>query len=397
MKIVSWLDVVLLRLVQLGGALSFFRERCRSYDVYLATLLIFAGSRVVVILGLNFGKLLVPVSNPEIWDAGQAWYDRLLRWDSGWYLAIARDGYRYSNSATVPSTTGFYPLYPLVSNLVKSLFGLDVSVALLLVANVAAVVAAFLLTKLVKDELGDEIALWSLAFFFFFPSSIFLSAGYAEPLCLLFILLSFILLAREKFVLSATMAGLSLATRSAGIVMIPVILWEIVQRSNVPRSQLLARMMLCGLLAASGLLVFMIYLWIQFGDPLAFATAQVVYWQGGQTFGQKLMSALTLAPFRHFKVAIGGWFVCMLALTIWGFRRLWFTVSLYALGALMLPYLTKNFIVSTDRYVLMCFPAFISLSVLSKGRRWLGGVLIGIFAAMLLRNSALFSQWYWIG
>jgi len=135
----------------------------------------------------------------------------------GWYAAIVRDGYQCCDVPGVEGTTAFYPLYPLLSYAVKSLFGITHFVALLLVANVASVVAMLLMTKFVKDELGDEIALLSLAFFSFFPSSLFLSAGYTESLFLVFVLLSFILMAREKFTLAATLAGLSLGTRPTGM------------------------------------------------------------------------------------------------------------------------------------------------------------------------------------
>ena len=70
------------------------RERLRAYDVYLSAMLILAASRFVVIVGINFGTLLVRIPNPKHWDAGSAWYHRLLRWDSGWYAAIVSDGYQ---------------------------------------------------------------------------------------------------------------------------------------------------------------------------------------------------------------------------------------------------------------------------------------------------------------
>jgi hypothetical protein len=221
-------------LAELAGLHLQARKRWRAYEVYLSAMLIFAASRLVVIVGINFGTLLVRTPKPNQWDAGPAWYHRLLRWDSGWYAAIVSDGYRYVDDASVEGTTAFYPLYPLLSYAVKSLFGINHFVALLLVANIASVVAMLLMTKFVKDELGDEIALLSLAFFSFFPSSLFLSAGYTESLFLVFVLLSFILMAREKFALAAAMAGLSLGTRSTGIVMVPVILWEMGRRNTLP-------------------------------------------------------------------------------------------------------------------------------------------------------------------
>ena len=251
-----------------------FREKWRAYEVYLSALLIFAASRVVIVTGVKFGTLLVRVSDPSQWDAGNAWYYRLLRWDSGWYADIVSEGYRYSDNASVESSTAFYPLYPIVADTVKSLFGIDTYLALLLVANVASLLLAFLFTKFVKDELGEEIALLSVACFFFFPSSLFLSAGYSELLCLVFILLSFILLSQGNFILGAAAAGLSSATRISGIVMIPVILWEIGKQNSGRWQYLALRMALCVILSSSGLLIYIAYLGIRFGHPMAFATSQ---------------------------------------------------------------------------------------------------------------------------
>jgi hypothetical protein len=380
---------------QFFGLLLQTRERWRAYDVYLSALLIFAASRLVVVVGINLGKLLVRVPDPAKWDAGPDWYDRLLRWDSGWYATIVNDGYRYSDDG--PSPTVFYPVYPLVAYAVKSLSGVDHFMALLLVANVASLIVALLMTKFVRDELGDETALWSLAFFCFFPSSLFLSAGYTESLFLMFVLLSFVLLVRQKFVAAAALAGLSLGTRSVGIVMIPVILWEMGRRSSLPWPRLLPRMVMCGVVAASGLLAYVAYLGIKFGHPLAFATGQA-FWHGPSlSFLDRFVSGLTLASFHHTNLRLAGWFVCSLVLTIWSFSRLRPAVSLYGLGALALPYFTLGITDSMNRFVLVCFPAFVCLGILCRGRPWLGNALVGIFAALLLQTAALFSQWYWVG
>lgn len=369
------------------------RERCRPCEVYLSALLIFAASRLVVVIGVKFGTLLVLDNKPitlDSWDAGKVWYHRLLRFDSAWYADILSHGYRRSDGPTA-----FYPLYPLVSRAVKSLFGIDQWSALLLVANVSALIAVLLMTKFVKDELGDEIATLSLAFFCFFPSSLFLSSGYSEPLCLVFVLLSLILLTKQNFIFAAVMAGLSLGTRSTGIVMLPVILWEMWRRNTQPWPRLLQKMTLCGVLAVSGLLVYMVYLGIKFGQPLAFATSQR-YWAPG-SFLERFVSAVTLSPILNLNWREGGLFLCFLALTVWSFRRLQSSTSLFALGTLMLPYLTFGFTPSTNRFLLMCFPAFACLGILCKGRLWLTSVVIGIFAPLLLLNTALFSRWYLVG
>jgi hypothetical protein len=291
----------------------------------------------------------------------------------------------------------------LLSRAVKWAFGINEYLALLIVANVASLLVAFLMTKVAKDELGEETALWSLAFFCFFPSSLFLSAGYSESLSLVFVLLSFIMLFRKSFVAGAVAAGLCVATRLTGIVLIPVILWEMWRQNTGPWRSLLLRMVLCCVLAASGLLVYAAYLGLEFGHPLAFATSQTA-WHSG-TFLDRLLAGATLHPFRYssskivglYAYFLAGLFLCFLVLTIWSFRFMRFALSLYALGALMLPYLTLGIGASMNRYVLMCFPAFMCLGVLSKGRWWLAGALIGIFSALLLCETALFSQWYRVG
>ncbi len=394
MLAIPWLERIRSRLVQSEFLFLHARKKWRAYDVYLSAVLIFAVSRLVVIVGINFGRLLAVIPDPNRTDVGPAWYYRLVRWDSEWYAAIVSHGYRYSDDPSREGPTVFYPLYPLVSYAIKSLFGTDDFVALLLVANIASLAAALLMTKFVKDELGDETALLSLAFFCFFPSSLFLSAGYTESLYLVFVLLSFILMSRQKFAAAAAMAGLSLGTRSIGIVMIPIILWEIGRGNILPWPRLLLKMALCGLLAASGLLVYMAYLGIAFGHPLAFVTVEAAWHDG--TFLDRFMSAVTLAGFRDSNLWPAGWFLCFLALTIWSFWRLRFTLSLYALGALAVPYLTLGITDSMSRYVLVCFPAFMCMGILCKGRPWLVTAIIGIFAALLLQTAAMFSQWYWV-
>lgn len=373
----------------------------RAIGVYPTALLIFVASRLDVALGLMLGKLLPPRVDPFPWSAGPEWYFRLLRWDSGWYAGIVRGGYRYNADPSAQSTVVFYPLYPLLSRALVSLFGISVDMALLLVANIASIAVALLMTKLVKDEMGDEVALLSLSCFCFFPFSIFLSAGYTEPVFLAFALLSLILLARRNFVAAAIAAGLASATRSTGIVLLPVILFEMARLQPLralPR--LLPRMVLCGGLAASGLLAFMAYLWIAFGNPLALARGQAAW--HGEPWSERLLSALTLGPFlrpiwHDDLLLIEIVFLTFLGFTLWSFRRLAPAVPLFGLGVLLLPYASLGLYNATYRFVIVCVPAFVMAALLLRERPRLARATIGIFAVLLLVVSALFSQWYAVG
>jgi Gpi18-like mannosyltransferase len=167
MPIQSWLAAMCAQAALAEQRLSRVNERYSGYAVYLSGMLIFVASRVVVAIGLYFAKHVKPFFGDRVpMNADDAWYHGLLRWDSGWYM-VMHDCYRYSGDPAVQGSTGFYPLYPLISSVVKMAFGINEGQALLLVASVASVVAAILLIKFIKDEVGDEIALWSVAFFWF--------------------------------------------------------------------------------------------------------------------------------------------------------------------------------------------------------------------------------------
>ncbi len=378
----------------ISDAFGNFRNRWPASDLYGPALFIFVVSRLVVFIGIRLGSLLAPNPGSGHWDAGPFWYDKLLRWDAGLFARIIRDGYANGADPGVLTTTGSFPLYPLLSYGVKSLFGVDEYVALLLVSNAAALATALLIAKFFKDELGRETALLSAAFFWFFPSSIFLSAGYSESLFLALVLLSFVLLRAKRFVLAAMAAGLSLGTRPVGLAMLPAVIWDMWREDRSPRQVLMPRMVLCGLLALSGLVGFIAFLAFRFGDSFAFLTAQNLW---HEPLSDRLLSLSLFNPFRHVNIRIGGWFFCFTALTVWSFWKLRTAVSLYGLGVLLVPYLTIGITDSADRFVMPCLPAFMCLGILCRKHPMLSIALAAVFAALLLRNSALFSQWYWIG
>ncbi len=235
----------------------------------------------------------------------------------------------------------------------------------------------------------------TVSLFSFFPSSMFLSAAYTESICLVFVLLSLILMTQRKLLGSAAMAGVSLAARSTSIVLVPVLLYETWRNSSGPPVRRLPRLVACGVLASSGLIAYMAYLWFAFGHPLAFVASQ----QGFQSdpVSVKIWSALTLAALRRAEWPDALQFLVFVALIIGGFVRLRFSLALYGLGSIIVPYLLNGVTASTGRYLLLSVPAFMVLGSICRTRPWLTAALSGLLGALLLRKTALFSQWYWEG
>ncbi len=376
----------------------------RSWHPYCWVLLIFACSRLVVALGLAFSEKYVP-SSIERWSAGPLWYHQLLQWDSEWYFRIVTDGYQYNGDPTIQQSIVFYPLFPMLARGLATIGGLTPADALLLVSNTAGLLAIVILFKLVREEFGDQIALVTTALVSFFPASVLLSAGYTEPLALLLIVSFFLALKRRYYFSAALLAGLTIATRSTGIVLLPVLVWEMWR--NRDQKPFLPALLPCVVLATSGLWLFMIYLWSAFGSPFAFADGQVAFHEG-TTLATRLVAALKLEPFTRMMLndwnpwGQASWFTLLfIVLIVVGWSRLPSSWTLFAIAVLLLPYLTLSGgpagFVSMSRFNLVSFPLFVILADLVSRAKWLLVGLIGLFGASLFLNTALFARRIWIG
>jgi hypothetical protein len=370
---------------------------------YLKALAIFLTSRVVVFLAVPFGQAYIPLASDVV--AEPHWFHALLRWDSVWYRTIATEGYQYTGDPTQVGMLVFYPLYPLLSRIAAAITGLAVADAMLLVANLAALAGIALLFKLVREEFGESLALLTVTFLGFFPASYFMSAGYTEPLTLMWIAGFFLALRRRSFFVAAAVAGLATATRSSGIVLLPILLWELWSWRTL--RQFARGVVPCVILATSGLWIYVLYLGCTFGHPLAFAEGQMAYHEG-TTFAARLLAALKLEPFAALYLTeasprgLDSWFVLLfLGLIIRAWFRLPLSMTLFAAGVFMLPYLTlcggPAGFTSMGRFNLVSFPLFVVAAEAAGRVPWLIPSLIGLSGGLLFICSALFAQGQWTG
>lgn len=387
--------------------LSTLESAFRDGKTYLVAVAIYFGSRLVVLLAIKFAGIYLPLWKGQFWRYGSSWYDHLLEWDSQWYLHIAAQGYYYDGNGSRLQPVAFFPLYPLLAGFVAWVAGISPGAALLIVANVAAVLAVLLLCRLLRQSRGDEVAVLSVALLSFYPGSLFLSAGYSEALALALILGFFILLGDGRYISASLCAGLAAATRPVGIVLAAVLLWELWLKFRADRRQFVGYAIPCTVIASSGLWIYAAYLAVAFGSPLAFIHAQGAF-NANTPLGDRLVSALTLQPFWQLSFAaatpadLDQWFfILFLGLTVLAWRRLSASLALFMLGVLLLPYLTlsggPHKLLSMTRFALLAFPAFIVLAELSRRVWWLGVIIVGLFAAILGLHSALFAQGYWVG
>lgn len=385
-------------------------ERYRSVaGTYAPILAILICSRLVVLLAMVFSSAFVQRPGGEIFkDVTPGWYRFLLRWDAGWYLKIATEGYSYNGDNMVQQPVVFYPLYPLLSKVVATVLSISEGASLIIVSNIAIVLAIPLVFKFIRESHGDQVAFYGVAALCFFPGSLFFSAGYTESLALLLIVSFFLLLRQQRYLLAACLAGLAVATRSTGLLLLLPLSIELWRKFSGDPKQLVRLAAPCLLLATSGMWLYMIYLWAAFNSPLAFVR-NTRAWKSGAAVEGGLFGVLTLQPFHHLADILYGpdpntlssWFFVLFMTLLIVFRK-WLPLSLwiYSLGAFLLPYLTVSGdvgFVSFTRYSVMAFPVFIILGELFKRRMWMGLSVLGLFSAMLFMYSAFFAQFYWAG
>jgi Gpi18-like mannosyltransferase len=381
-----------------------------DYISYLFIFFIFVSSRLIMIIAIAFSSWFIPQKiGSEYWNINSSWYHYLLRYDSGWYLYITSNGYTYNGNDLLQHPVVFYPFYPLLSRATADILGINQALAMLIVSNASIIIAILLLFILIKNEYGGEIALYAISLISFFPTSLFFSSGYTESLTFLLIVAFFLFLGRRQFFLAAGCAGLALATRSTGVILLPSLLFEVWHQCSEKRMRLIIYMIIYTILATSGLWLYMIYLWIAFRKPLAFVTAQRA-WHSVNEIGSNLFHSMTLQPFLRLAdiflvgpqiYALDPWFFLFFLIILIPFgQKLAVSHRIFALGVLLLPYFTfaaSSGFRSFTRYILLAFPVFIIMADMFRRNLWLCLCVTAFFASLLFMYTALFAQWHWVG
>lgn len=327
------------------------------------------------------------------------------------YLTIARQGYLGTGLIQA-----FFPLYPLLIKLLTLILGNYVWSGLLLsqIFAFSTMLSFYYLVKLLYRQ--RKIAWWALLALTTFASSFFLRALYNEGLFMTLIFSSLIAFKKQRYWLAGVLGILASATRVTGIFILPTfyLLHYAQERSNW--RQYLAkhwRRLLVLACSALGLLAYMVYLYLEFTDPLYFFRVQ-------EQFGAGRSSHLVLLPqviWRYLKIfwtvpldwkyfsyvqefVLSLWALLLLILlTIRTWRRqIKFSAGLlfFAWPSYLLPTLTGNFS-SMPRYLLPIFPLFIALALdWQKEPLWRRYAYLLIHLILLIINTLLFVQGYWV-
>ncbi|MGI8557262.1 MAG: mannosyltransferase family protein, partial [Solirubrobacteraceae bacterium] len=338
----------------------------------------------------------------------------VARWDSAWYLLLARDGY-----APGPSPA-FFPLYPALVHAAAAL-GPGLLVGAVLVSCACLLVGLRLLWLLCESEFPNDpeaprLAVQLLAFS---PMAFFLSAAYSESLFLAVSLGAFWSARRERWAVAAALGALAAGTRSAGVLMlVPLALlwWQGPHRSLRDAAWLglvpLGLLAYCGWLAAIGLDP-----WAPFhaqqnwfrhfagpfggvwdGTRAAWAGAQQIisgqrsHVYFAQSGGDPILAGWHNATLFPFLVAGAVGLVGVL-------RRLPLAYGAYVFVALALPLsypVVPQPLMSLPRFLLVLFPLYMWGGLALARHERLRVPALGLSAVLLAVFCAQFATWHWV-
>jgi mannosyltransferase PIG-V len=234
----------------------------KSLATFAPALATALASRVLVALAGRFAALHIPhdPTSPANNVAAPMWF----RWDAVAYLEIARHGY-YTDFLTA-----FFPLYPLTGGALSRLTTLPESWGLLAVSNLCFVAMTLVLFDLTRRELGAQAGLLAVASVSFLPPTVFLSAGYTESTFMLLSVVALRELALGRAWSAAVVAGLASAARPLGWVLAVPIAVDALRASRGLGLAGARRAVALAAVSVSGLVAYMAYLWLAFGDPMLF-------------------------------------------------------------------------------------------------------------------------------
>jgi hypothetical protein len=385
-------------------------------------LAVYAASRLFYLASGYLLAITVPTSSFQrvTLDVPFGSMNTWSHWDGEHYVALAMGGYLHPPDNVSPA---FFPLYPLLMRSFAEFFGGPVSIEVLslwgpLLSLLFLPFALYFVYQIALDGFDEGVARGAVLALALFPTTFFLNAAYTESL---FLALSagslWALRVRKDLLLACVLAALASATRNVGVFLVVPLVFEWVK--DMERYRWRGIYLLA---APGGLLAYMGYLWVRFGDPLLFYSAQASWGRqatgpldtAGRAWGSAVEGAgRLLDPGLWADPALGNtvdhlagagnffnlaFFVLAVVALLAGLRYL--PLSLTAYGLLLVAPATLfgtpgSPLMGTPRYVLVAFPVFIVLGLLYKNRLLFGGWL-SLSALASVALCALFVSWRFV-
>ncbi|MCL6521808.1 MAG: hypothetical protein K6U79_05460 [Firmicutes bacterium] len=343
------------------------------------------------------------------------------RYDSQWYLEIARYGYFGFPVRSHYSPEAFFPLYPLLIRWGQRLTGLDGAVVGVLLSNLFLLLALFLLERLVAHRFGAAVARRSVLLLLLLPTAFYFSATYTEALFLFASVAAFWAAERGRWGWAGLAGAAAALTRNLGVFLLLPLAWLAWERYRSPAES--ARRAAGLLLIPLAFAAWAAFLAWKTGDPLRFLHAE----SGWSRQLAPPWAGLAMAFHRVVTPPPPAAWPRGLYVSAWRpqFAPLYSTIDgLSAVAGLLLPLLGRRWgqpwpwvawallgvlipmsaptlhsmtpLASMSRYLVVLFPLAVALAQAAERRPWLETALLASLPIVQAFFFTLFTTWNWI-
>lgn len=229
-------------------------------------------------------------------------FSKLLTWDGKWYLVIGNHAYVWNQAycAQHYCQIAFFPLQGVIDKFLLTLLGHNGVVAgIIILSWIFGILSIFCFARFARSVMGSA-AKNAIFLYAFYPGSVFCLMGYPVGIFSIFIILALHYAIKDRWWWSAFFLGLaSSAAPTAVFVGFPIGLYYLHKKAVDLKAQpfLMNAVGWTGL-ALSGLILFMLYQYLAFGDATAFITAQTP-WGGVISVREKLAHLVNLSWYVH--------------------------------------------------------------------------------------------------
>ena len=341
----------------------------------------------------------VPPTTPHPWLAG--W----MRWDAGWYAAIADVGYSYTGPGR-QSPVAFFPGYPLLLRFVSEPFGNTQLVGIVL-TFVLGLAATVVFHHWAARRLGARAARFAVGALLLYPFSWFLfGAVYSDALFLLAAVTAFLLLDLDRPVAAGLVGAIATASRPVGPALVVAMCLFVLARTTegdredrrrlrLPQLSRLRPNDAGVLLSVLGIAGYVLFLQRAFGEPLAFIKVQSA---PGWNHTSDTDTVFKITAWRILTSGSFGldWyrafaqglvtilFVASIPVIL---RRLGVAFAAYVALLIIVPVASTADFTPMGRYLLAAFPGFAAAGAVVEKRRWLLLAVPGSVGLLLYFSS----------
>lgn len=325
-----------------------------------------------------------------------------VNFDGIHYLSIAKTGYHYPNYA-------FFPLFPMLTELVNDYFRLPRILAGLWISNISFFLGLVILYKITLLDFNKKIALRTLIFALVVPTSFFYGAFYADALYFFLSVLSFYNARRSRWLIAGIFGYLAGLDRLIGATLFPVLLleWYLQNKDKLFNAQsffkhFIQQKAFFIFLVPLGIITYGAYLQINHGNFFLFQEAMKDWGQSKIIFPPQVF-------WRYIKIFFTAQhnYIYFIALLEFASTILYCYLMLRSLKILRSSYILLMFLVvliptftgtlqGMPRYILHMFPAFIAIALLTASSKKYFYALLVLFIILQAILVAFFTRGYFV-